>query len=566
MGRLSDSLTTGRRHLRGATSLPKYEHLYQQTTTGYERAVGVAASPIIDTELNEYFHKRLKNELAEKDPVYGLFSSVTYRETREGMGQICIRVTGKHQASWLIFYRPRPGVSQSKYKLSDYHSISPAQAIKLAIEARNAISEGKHPKDAHRQKVASEGPTLAECLEDKILQRGVRPERAKGLAESTIHTHRKHMRKIARYGLADKLMTTITSYEVKKLHEQIPKDVQAGNASHGSGYAIADKCVNLINELYLYAKKRYETEDLPPKKIITHNPCDPLKATKTVGSGHRTRKASDRSIRQADLKRFWGALEALKEYVPDRHNRQVESHIVAHAYLKFMLLTGMRGGALSGLKFSMHDSELKALWIVGSNKFLMKAKKDFMLPLSNEANTIILEMHERHAKKSDYIFPTVKGDQGVEVGVSRWVRWIRERVNIDFTAHGLRSTFITCAEACDVPINIYKQLVDHGEQPQDVTSGYTRTEIAHMRAESQRVTDFILDNAGVNRKKKEKQFTADANPFNIKEKLHKEIEEFAASQGIGVREAYEKCMKLGVLAHKRPEMKGKDLLDILNMM
>ncbi|MEQ5821324.1 tyrosine-type recombinase/integrase [Halomonas sp. SCS19] len=546
--------------------MPKNAHLYKRTSTGLVPATGVPRNPIIDTELNEYFHKRLRAELSDRDPVYSLFSSVTYRETRSGMAQVCVRVTSKHKATWMIFYRPQPGASENKHKLAEYRDINHDQAVKLAVEARNAVSEGMHPRDAHRQKVASEGPTLAECLEDKIQDRGMRPERPKGLAQATVDTHRKHMRLLRHYSLADKLMSQITSFEVSELYKKIPQDIQKRGAKRGDGYATASKCINLINEMYLFAHKRYETEDIPPQKIITHNPCDPLKATKIVGSDHRVKKASDRSIRQAELARFWSALDSLKDYEPDRHNKNVQSHIVGQAYLKFMLLTGMRGGALSNLKFRMHDEKTKVLYIVGDDKFLMKAKNDFMLPLSNEAEEIIREMKQRHGSFSEFIFPDMSGKKGAAIGVPPWVQKVRERVDIDFTAHGLRSTFITCAESCGVEVNIYKQLVDHGEQPQDVTSGYTRTEIEHMRSETQRVTDFILENAGVKKKKKETIFTGAENLLDIKDELHEEIERLANEKDKGVKEMYEICLKLGSLVYQFPEVKAEKLINMMRLL
>ncbi|QTP59573.1 tyrosine-type recombinase/integrase [Billgrantia antri] len=545
--------------------MPKNNHLRNKTATGYERAPGQSKTPVVDVELNKHFLTGLDKELRERDPVYTAYTSITYRETRDDHAQVCIRVTTTHQAAWVIHYRPRPGASERSYKIASFEDIDLKQAVKLAKEARIAISEGKHPKDAQRQKVALEGPTLAQCLEDKIRERGIRPERPKGLAQSTVKTHRKHMRILESYGLANRHMTTITSYEVRQVHDQIPKDVRKRGAKRGEGYATAAKVVNLINELYRFAEKNYETEDLPPQKIITHNPCDPLKATKTVGSDHRVRKASDRSIRQAELARFWTVLDGLKDYEPDRHNKNVASHIIGRAYLMFMLMTGMRGGALSNLKFRMYKPQEKSLYIVGDDKYLMKADNDFMLPLSDEAADIIEDMRRRHGNFSEFIFPNLTGKKGAAIGVPDWTRWVRERVQIDFTPHGLRSTYITCAESCKVPVNIYKQLVDHGNQPQDVTSGYTRSEIETMRFYAQAITDFILENAGVKRKPKEKVFTADANPFNIKDELHAEIQSLAESANKSVRDMYEQCIKLGTFAHKYPDMQAKQLLEMIAM-
>lgn len=527
---------------------------------------GQPKNPVVRTELNKTFLGNLHQDLRDKERIYTLYDSVIFEETRDGMAKICIRVTPKHKASWVIFYKTRKNVSDRSYKLANYEDISFAKAVELAKEAREAISEGLHPEDARRQKKTAQGPTLKQCMEDKIASRGLRPYRRKGLAQSTVNTYRKHMDIVADYGLADIPMTKITSHQIRQMHDRIPEDVMRRGYKRGDGWATASKVVGLINGLYRFAHKKYETEDIPPKKVVTHNPCDPLSADKKVGGDHRTVKASERSIRQEDLEKFWTVLESLSDYIPDRHNKNVQSHIIGQAYLKFMLFTGMRGGAVSNLKFRMYRPEDKTLWIVGDDKYLMKTANEFMLPLSDEAGAIVDEMHKRHGHFSEYIFPNISGKKGAEIGVPPWVKWVRERLGIDFIAHGLRSTYITCAVSCKVPEVVYKKLVDHGNQPQDVTSGYTRSEIQIMREYTQNITDFILYNAGVKKEIKEPSFTADENPFNINERMHGELVSLANKQELSVKDIYEQCLRIGILAHKMPNMTAQQLLDTVGIL
>lgn len=527
---------------------------------------GQPKNPIVRTELNKTFLGNLDQDLREKEPIYTRYDSITFEETRDNMARICIRVTPKHKASWVIFYKTRKNVSDRSYKLANYEDIGFIKAVELAKEAREAVSEGLHPADARRQKKTATGPTLRECLDDKIINRGLRPYKTKGLAQSTVDTYRKHMGVIEQYGLADIPMTQITSHQIIEIHNQIPVDVKSRGYKRGDGWATAEKVIRMVSGLYEYAHKKFETEDIPPRKVVTHNPCDPLLTTKQVGGDHRTKKASERSIRQADLAKFWKVLESLKNYVPDRNNKNVESHVIGHAYLKFMLLTGMRGGAVSNLKFRMYRPADKTLWIVGDDKFIMKTANEFMLPLSNEAGAIVDEMYERHGQFSEYIFPNISGKKGAEIGVPPWVQWMRERLGIDFIAHGLRATYITCAESCKIDKVIYKKLVDHGNQPQDVTSGYTRSEIQIMRERTQQITDFILYNAGVKKEISEPLFSADDNPFHINERMHDEIVILSDKHGCSVKDMYEHCIRIGTFAHKYPDMKAKDLLDMLDML
>ncbi|OJA05001.1 integrase arm-type DNA-binding domain-containing protein [Halomonas sp. QHL1] len=176
---------------------------------------GNPKNPIVKTEIGKTFLANLSSDIKFKEHTYTLYESITFQETRDGYSKICIRVTPKHRTSWVIFYKPKKGVSERTYKIANCEDISRDKAVELAKEVREAISEGLHPEDARRQKKTAVGPTLKECMEDKIQSRGLRPHRRKGLAASTVESYRKLMNIVDDYGLANIPMTAITSQKIR---------------------------------------------------------------------------------------------------------------------------------------------------------------------------------------------------------------------------------------------------------------------------------------------------------------------------------------------------------------
>lgn len=64
------------------------------------------------------------------------------------------------------------------------------------------------------------------------------------------------------------------------------------------------------------------------------------------------------------------------------------------------------------------------------------------------------------------------------------------------TLHGMRRTFITTAESCDIPIFALKALVNHS-MGSDVTAGYVMATPERLREPMQKVTDKLQDMAGI---------------------------------------------------------------------
>jgi integrase len=70
---------------------------------------------------------------------------------------------------------------------------------------------------------------------------------------------------------------------------------------------------------------------------------------------------------------------------------------------------------------------------------------------------------------------------------------ISELSGVPFTLHDLRRTFITIAESLDIPGYAFKRLLNH-KDPNDMTAGYTVSNVDRLREPMQRITEFIVGN------------------------------------------------------------------------
>jgi len=97
-----------------------------------------------------------------------------------------------------------------------------------------------------------------------------------------------------------------------------------------------------------------------------------------------------------------------------------------------------------------------------------------------------------------YVFPAIMrtNKAGYATDLSAPFGDIAEATSIRVSAHDLRRTWATLAEACDVSPLAIKALFNHA-LPRDVTSGYIRLTTDRLREPAQRVADRIAELCGV---------------------------------------------------------------------
>jgi integrase len=126
---------------------------------------------------------------------------------------------------------------------------------------------------------------------------------------------------------------------------------------------------------------------------------------------------------------------------------------------------------------------------------ITKNHKEHRLPLSDYLYDLLSKRREKLKGKSEYVFPGHKKGSYLKEpkGV---VKKVAEASGVKFMLHDLRRTFITFAEALDIPAYTLKKLINHSTRS-DVTGGYIVIDMERLREPMQRITDYILEQAGV---------------------------------------------------------------------
>jgi len=97
--------------------------------------------------------------------------------------------------------------------------------------------------------------------------------------------------------------------------------------------------------------------------------------------------------------------------------------------------------------------------------------------------------------ESPYVFPGRDSAKPLQEP-KRAIQNVIEKSGVKFMCHDLRRVFLTCAEAIDTPAYALKKLANHSTKG-DVTAGYLVTDLERLRAPMQKITDFILEQAGI---------------------------------------------------------------------
>ena len=317
--------------------------------------------------------------------------------------------------------------------------------------------------------------TLAEVMEQYLQSRNLSPK--------TVRDYRGVMERT----LADwqrKPVMHITRDMVQQRHAKITKD---------NGPALANMAMRVLRAVLNYAAASIEDENGRP--IITDNPVIRISATRSWNRIERRRTL----IRPHDLPAWWRAVEALEEDPRDskgrvftddaghqiRKGRKAE---VVRDYLKFLLLTGLRREEAAQLRWS--DVSLAGSYFTIPNT---KNHEPHTLPLSDYLQAML----ERRQKGtgSVYVFPST-GATGHLIEPRKQMAKVIKQSGVQFTIHDLRRTFVTIAEGLDIPAYALKRLLNH-KNNSDVTGGYIIVDTERLRPPMQKVTDFVLNAAGL---------------------------------------------------------------------
>lgn len=327
------------------------------------------------------------------------------------------------------------------------------QARRLGQAALARMVEGINP-NAERRERRARAITLSEVLNDYLAARTLKPK--------TVALYRWLVENPAGafHDWKDRPLLEITRDRVEKRHREL--------TARSPG--VANLASTLLGALFNFAAARYEHHGRP---LVEDNPVRRLSATRAwCDLPHRRGY-----IPPGKLGDWWRATEALDETPRD--------------LLRLLLLTGLRKSEASSLRWEHIDLDGRTLHVPET-----KNRRPLTLPLSGYLVELLAERLERAERTgSPYVFPspTGKGPYTAALEASHRVAALAATTGM---VHDLRRTFVTVAEALDIPSYALKALLNH-QTGADVTQGYLQITVERLRGPMERIAEFVLKAAGV---------------------------------------------------------------------
>lgn len=372
----------------------------------------------------------------------GTPTQVFYRDDQLlGFG---LRVTSGGAKSYFI--EKRINGRNKRITIGRHGQITPEQARKHAQKLLGEIVTGRDPLAEKRAK-AARSATLKQAYEEYLSTR-------KNLKLNTLHDYKRCVEGALGDWL-DKPLTEITKDMVEQRHRKLGK----------SSPARANNTMRVLRALFNFAKDRYEDAQGDP--IIVINPVDRL--------------SKNRAWYKVKRRQTLLSPSQLKPWFEATMNLNQET---TRDYLHFLLFTGLRRSEAMQLTWENVDFKEGSFVIPDT-----KNREPHHLPMS----TFLRELLERRHLQAEkiWVFPSP-----VSNGPLKEPRTAIDRViaqtGITFQLHDLRRTFITIAEALDIPAYALKRLLNH-KYSNDVTAGYIVPSIQRIREPMQQITDFMLE-------------------------------------------------------------------------
>lgn len=310
------------------------------------------------------------------------------------------------------------------------------------------LREGKDPK-AERRKAAARDRTLRAWVDLYLASR-------KSLSPRSIEEYK---RSVARHldAWLDRPLREITPDMVEERHAAIGK---------GAGPAAANSAMRALRAVWNFALDRDGS--------LAANPVRRLK-----GDGWFPTPPRTRSVRADQLAAFYKAVDEL----PNR---------TAGDYLKVLLFTGLRRREAAGLRWDEVDLATKVIRLPATRT---KAGRKLDLPLSSVVRDLLIA---RRAIGNDggWVFGADSRSGHLEEPKFA-LDQVAQATGIKVSAHDLRRSYVTIAEAADISPIALKAMLNHAPPSGDVTSGYIQLTTERVREPVQRVCDRMMELCGI---------------------------------------------------------------------
>jgi len=358
-----------------------------------------------------------------------------------------VRRTGRR--SWFV-QKDVKGKSRS-VTIGQYPAWTPEMARKRAMELIVEMDSGVDPNARAREERAR-GTTLAEAIEWHQTAM-----RAKHCAARSIETIQEESERHLGDWMS-RALATITRHECAQRHERITKAF----GPHAANRALAQ-----FRAVYNTATRRLE--DMPPNPTVSV----------TFNKVRRRREP----IQWAEMPLWRQRVDAIAN--PIRRDLQL-----------FLVLTGLRSTDARTVRWEHVDFERGTL-----HRPKPKGGEDraFTVPVSEAVLEILRrrrdENHLIYADDKGWVFPsTDMQGQVTYVRQPRESRYDERGAKVKYlpTPHRLRDTFASAAHEARVhPLDL-KVLMNHSlPAGDDVTEGYIRPSIEHLRGCVEQIAEFL---------------------------------------------------------------------------
>ena len=345
-------------------------------------------------------------------------------------------------------------------------TIGPTNVFKL-VDAREKakliladLYKGVDPKAKHKAEKAN-ALTLREALNAYLATN-------KNLRPKSAHEYRMSLERYLSDWL-NKPIREITRDMVEERHRQIQEQVgQRSRTRLANGNSSANGTMRVLRLLWNHALARYPD--------LGENPVRSLSQLKAWYPEVRR----ERLVKASELPAFYNAVTD-PEVVPNPIHRD---------YLLTVLFTGLRRYEAASLRWDDVDLVERVICLPAIRT---KAGRRLDLPMSDYLHGLFTA---RRAIGLDgpYVF-SADSKSGHIVEPRFALDAVAKATGIKVTMHDLRRTFITVAEACDIPVYALKGLVNHS-MGTDVTAGYVIAGSERLRQPMQKVTDKFKELIG----------------------------------------------------------------------
>jgi len=377
-----------------------------------------------------------------------------------------LTVTDQGTKSWVVQKRIEGRVS--RITLGRYPDLTPENARRRAEQVVGQIAEGRNPQTEKREARASR-LTLQDAFDEMLRMRALKPKTQAVYRQVILGT------------LGDWLPRPLKSITKDMVAERHAK-LSLASATYG------DSAMRTFRSIWNFAAAGYE--DANGESLLGPNPVDRLSKTK---AWHRA-KRRDTYIREQDLPAWFAAVQSLRSDELGTTARTVGD------YLALLILTGLRRSEGIGLRWEHIDLSARTLRVIDT-----KNHDDHLLPLSDFLVDLLQARSLRH-KQSPFVFPGNTADKPLQEPRVQIARVVHQS-GVAFTLHDLRRTFSTIAESLDLSHYALKRLLNH-RMTGDVTAGYIGKNVERLRDPMQRITDYILNAAGIRSGAKVLSFSA----------------------------------------------------------